>query len=417
MKMKKYIIPIITAIIGLVIGYFISFDKVEEAHEPIENQTSHESEIWTCSMHPQIRKNEPGNCPICGMKLIPMPNSLSDNYVLEMTEEAIKLSDIQTTLIKDGSTANGKLELSGKILANEEKNASIVTQIPGRIERLFISFKGEQVYKGQKVAEIYSSSLINAQQELLEAKKLENTNPNLLEAAKMKLRNWKVSEVQIESILSTRKVIESFPIYAEYSGVVLAKKKAVGDHLKEGDVLFDIQNLNSLWVVFDAFESDISSLKIGNEINFNTPSLPHHEFSAKISFIDPLINPQSRTVAIRAEVNNAKKLLKPEMFVQGIVQLEKSKNSTNDTPLLVPKTAVLWTGTRSVVYVKVPKTKIPSFEFREIQIGETIGSQFIVLNGLVEGEEVVTKGAFVIDAASQLNNRSSMMNRIISNQK
>ncbi len=401
-------------IVGVFIGYLIfsnSNEKEAHNHDTVEES----GQLWTCSMHPQIRKNEPGNCPICGMTLVPLEsNGNNSEIVLEMTAEAIELSNIQTTVLSSSQRKNGTLELSGKIQKNEENSASLVTQISGRIEKLYASYTGEQVNKGQKIAQIYSPELINAQRELLEAEKLKESNPALLEAAKAKLRNWKITEDQITRILSEQKVQETFAIYATHSGVITDKKVSVGDHLKEGEVLFDIQNLNRLWVIFDAYENDLSSLQVGDEITFTTTAFPTETFKTNIAFIDPSINPTTRTVSVRAEVNNRNKKLKPEMFVEGTINISNENEFNQKEQVLVPKTAVLWTGIRSVVYLKLPDTEIPSFEFREIEIGQTVGNQYLVTHGLEIGDEVVTNGAFVIDAAAQLNNQSSMMNRKIS---
>src|SRR5210317_961161 len=153
MKTKNILIPLITAIVGIFIGYLVFSNdngKVEEAHnhDAVEKTT----EIWTCSMHPQIRKNEPGDCPICGMTLIPADNGGAENeFILEMSDEAVRLSNIQTTVLSGSVDNNGTLELSGKIQENEENAASLVTQIAGRIEKLYVSFTGEQVNKGQRI--------------------------------------------------------------------------------------------------------------------------------------------------------------------------------------------------------------------------------------------------------------------------
>lgn len=416
--MKKYIIHIGILGIGLVLGWLI-FGK-NEIVAPDNNSHTHsppesEEQIWTCSMHPQIRKNEPGNCPICGMTLIPADNKSSENeFILEMTDEAVKLSNIQTTTLTSLGHETETLELSGKIQKNEENAASLVTQISGRIEKLYVNYTGEQINKGQKIASIYSPTLINAQKELLEANKLKETNPALLESSKNKLRNWKITDEQISTILSEQKIQETFVIYAQYSGVIINKKVSVGDHLKEGEVLFDIQNLNSLWVIFDAYENYLNAISVGDEITFTTTALPTEMFKTKVTFIDPTINPVTRTVSVRAEVNNRNKKLKPEMFVQGTINQSNNYTANQDTNVFVPKSAVLWTGKRSVVYLKLPKTEIPSFEFREIELGQTIGNQYMVTQGLKNGDEVVTNGAFFIDAAAQLNNQSSMMNRKVS---
>ena len=407
--MKKYIIYTGILIAGLALGWLIfgnsPKDSTVSEKNPSESKTE---EIWTCSMHPQIRQPEPGDCPICGMDLIPLDaNNNSNPLVFEMTDDAVKIANIQTTLVGSGSVDAKGLKLSGKIKADETNSASIVSHISGRIEKLFVSYTGEKVNKGQKIASIYSPKLITAQKELLEANKVKDANPKLYEAAVNKLKFWKITEEQIESIITSKEVIESFNIYAGFSGVVLNKKVSVGDYLNEGEVLFDIQNLNQLWAIFDIYETDLSSIELGNEINFTTPAISNKTFTSSIVFIDPVINPTTRTATIRTTINNQNQLLKPDMFLEGII----TNNSKTSDVVLVPKSAVLWTGERSVVYVKLPDLEMPSFEFREVTLGESAGNSYIVLDGVSNGDEVVTNGSFVIDASAQLNNQSSMMNR------
>ena len=408
-KYKIYIVAILALAIGLLIGWLLfknGTQPVQEHSEPSSNQT--ESEIWTCSMHPQIRQNEPGDCPICGMDLIPASQGSSDNEIgFQMTADAIKLANIQTTIIGNADANEGAtLKLNGKIQANETKSASLVTHIPGRIEKLYVSYTGEQVNKGQKIATIYSPELITAQKELLEAKKIQDISPGLLTAAKNKLKYWKIGEQVIQDILTSGTIRETFNIYADHSGVVNQKRVSVGDYLSTGEVLFDVQNLYSLWALFDVYENDLSQVKIGRNIYFTTPSALNKRFKAKITFVNPVIDPNTRAATIRAEVSNTTGKLKPEMFITG--ELQTSKKSDN---LTVPKSAVLWTGQRSVVYVKIPDTDIPSFEYREIEIADATASGYAVVSGLAYGEEVVTNGAFVIDASAQLNNQVSMMNK------
>ena len=408
-KYKIFIVAIFALAIGLLIGWLMfnnSTQPVQEHSEHSANQA--ESEIWTCSMHPQIRQNEPGDCPICGMDLIPASQASSDNEIgFQMTADAIKLANIQTTIIGNTDATEGStLKLNGKIQANETKSASLVTHIPGRIEKLYVSYTGEQVNKGQKIATIYSPELITAQKELLEAQKIQDISPGLLTAAKNKLKYWKIGEQVIQDILTSGTIRETFNIYADHSGVVNQKRVSVGDYLSTGEVLFDVQNLYSLWALFDVYENDLSQVKIGRTIYFTTPSAPNKRFKAKITFVNPVIDPNTRAATIRAEVSNTTGKLKPEMFITG--ELQTSKKSDN---LTVPKSAVLWTGQRSVVYVKIPDTDIPSFEYREIEIADATASGYSVVSGLEYGEEVVTNGAFVIDASAQLNNQVSMMNK------
>jgi len=424
MEKKNIIITGIAVLVGLLIGYLIfggGDDSTEHSEGDEHNYTAEVTAdgetIWTCSMHPQIKMPEPGKCPVCGMNLIPLDANANDNpLVVEMTKESVKLSQVLTSIVGGESATladGGKLKLSGKIQANETTTASIVSHIPGRIEKLYISFTGERVSKGQKIATIYSSNLITAQKELIEANKVKDVQPALFEATKNKLKYWKVTDKQIDEILAENKVKEYFNIYADHSGVVTKRKVSVGDHLMEGGVLFEIQNLNKLWVVFDVYETDLLRIKKGDVVTFTTPSVPNKEFTAGISFIDPVINPKTRVGSARVEITNSNHQLMPEMFVNGELTLKSEKSSSTAQVLTVPKTAVLWTGERSVVYVKLPDTEIPSYEYREVSIGESVGENFVVLAGLKSGEEVVTNGAFVIDASAQLNNQASMMNRSV----
>ncbi len=414
-NLKIFLAIIITALVSLGAGYLIFGGKTaepagQEGHQHQE-ATEQAAEVWTCSMHPQIRQNEPGNCPICGMELIPLSEaSSSDNpLVMEMTPEAVKLANVQTVAVGNANGANTKtIFLTGKVKTDERLVSSQVAHVPGRIEQLFVTFTGEEVRKGQRLATIYSPELATTQRELIEAMKWKDSQPQLLEAARNKLRNWKISEATIAEIESSRDVKTNITVYADQSGVVLKRRVSVGDYLKEGGVLFDIASLGRVWLLFDAYEEDLAEVRVGGLVSYTVPAIPGRTFTARISFIDPVIDPQARIAALRAEVANPGGLLKPEMFIRGTI---KSRVGTDKSSLSVPKTAVLWTGPRSVVYVEVPGATVPSYEFREVTLGDAAGGAYIVKEGLEAGERVVVNGAFIIDAAAQLNNMASMMNR------
>jgi Cu(I)/Ag(I) efflux system membrane fusion protein len=401
---------LVTLIIGGLIGWMIKPGS-SESHDEHEH-TSEESgtSLWTCSMHPQIKLGEPGDCPICGMDLIPASRATTGNsnpMVFEMTPEAVSLAQIHTTQI-GGDNAVGELFLTGKIQADERENAAITAKFPGRIEKLFVTFTGEQVKAGQKLATIYSPELLTAQRELLEAAKSKTTFPQLYEAAREKLHLWKLTESQIAEIEQKGTVTEQFDIVSDQSGVVAQRNISVGDYVDTGAPLFNVVNLNKLWVLLDAYESDLSQLSIGNEIKFTVAGLPDETFSAKVSFIDPILNANTRAASIRAEISNSGSKLKPEMFVTARIQTAKKQSSTGVT---VPRTAVLWSGKRSVVYVKAPNSENPGFEMREVTLGSRMGENYLIESGLQPGEEIVTNGVFAIDAAAQLSGQYSMMNR------
>lgn len=407
---------IFTAIIAFVAGaagsWFVFGGKEQAEVAPVQTTTQADVSIWTCSMHPQIRQNEPGLCPICEMDLITLESNSSDNpLVLEMSESAVALANIQTTVI--GSTSAGikkPITLNGRIKQDERRISSQVSHVPGRIEKLYVSFTGEEVEKGQKLAEVYSPKLITAQRELIEASKMAENNA-LLEAARNKLRYWKIPEQTIKEIETSGASREMFPVYATESGVVSKRKVSTGDHIESGGILFELINLERLWVLFEVYEKDLANIKLGQQIDFTSNSYPSKKFSSRISFIDPVIDPQTRVAKVRTDISNKGGILKPEMFVTGT--LSASKNNTKTEKLSVPKSAVMWTGKKSVAYVKLKETEIPSFEYREIELGEAIGDRYMVISGLEQGDEVVSNGSFVIDAAAQLNNQASMMNRDI----
>jgi membrane fusion protein, copper/silver efflux system len=364
---------------------------------------------YTCSMHPQIRQNEPGQCPLCGMALTPVSSNSSSNdpFLLEMTPEAVALSNVQTLKISN-SSMKGEITLTGKIQPNEQKVKSLTANYSGRIDNLYINFTGQEVRKGQKLATVYSPELVTAQKELLETVKIKGIQPALYAAAREKLRLWNITEDQINAIESSGTAKTQFDIYAQSSGIVTTRNVAVGDFVSRGSSLFEVVDLSQVWVIFDAYESDLGGIKRGDEVSFTVSAYPGKKFSATVAFIDPSINPATRTLAVRAEAANPGQELKPEMFVSGVISAGKTRSSSG---LMLPKTAVLWTGKRSIVYVKKGSKDAPAFELREVTLGPSAGDQYLILEGLEEGEEVVTNGVFAIDAAAQLSGKYSMMGK------
>ena len=354
-------------------------------------------------MDPQVKLDKPGKCPICGMDLIPLVTgggSTMDSTALYLTPEAIQLANISTSLVSHAAPVK-ELRLFGKVQADERLLESQTAHIPGRIEKLFISFTGETVRKGQLLALINSPDLISAQEELLQSA----GQPEIFEAAKDKLRQWKLTDAQIDQVLRSGKVKNNFEVLAGSSGIVTSKRVNNGDYVTAGTVLFEIANLSNVWVLFDAYESDLPFLKVGNSVTFSLQALPGSTFTAAVKFIDPVMDPTNRVAKVRVEVNNANGKLKPEMFATGVV---KANLNQYKDKLVIPSTAVLWTGKRSVVYVKQTDG---SFKMRQIDLGPMLGNSYVVLNGLNDGEEIVTEGSFSVDAASQLEGKASMMDQ------
>ena len=409
MKNNKIVIYIGILVVGVLLGWLLFGGSSNEEIDHNHDAVAATNQIWTCSMHPQIMQPEPGDCPICGMDLIPAESG-SDGLMADqfkLTENAMALANIQTTVVGKGNVEGNTIKLSGKIAENEEANAVQVSYFAGRIERLNVSFTGEEVRKGQLLATIYSPELYAAQQELITAASLKESQPALYKAVRNKLKLWKLSENQINQIEETGKVKENFPVYATVSGTVTEKLVEQGDYIKQGQPLLKIANLNTVWGNFDVYENQIDRFKKGQEVMITTNAYPNKEFKGKVDFIDPVLNTKTRTVTLRVVLSNKDDVFKPGMFVTANIEGSTAKN---DEVLSIPASSVLWTGERSVVYLKTNPDQ-PIFEMREIKLGNQIGNEYEVVEGLFVGNEIVTNGTFTVDAAAQLQGKKSMMNK------
>lgn len=393
---------------GIFLGwiFFHSSPTKVETHDHAAEVAK--AEIWTCAMHPQIRMDKPGKCPICAMDLIPLTQSSTANMdpmSVHLTKEAAQLANVLTTIVSTRNPVK-ELRLYGKVQADERLLQNQVAHIPGRVEKLLVNFTGEPVIKGQPLALIYSPELVTAQQELLEAAKTKQPQPEIYGAAKEKLRQWKLTEPQITAIENSGYIQTYVDVVSNTNGIVTARRVNSGDYVGQGSVLYEISDLSRVWVLFDAYESDLPFLKTGNKIDFTIQALPGTSFSGNIRFIDPVIDPVNRVAKVRVELSNPGSKLKPEMFATGTV---KATLDEFIGKLVIPRSAVLWTGKRSIVYVKQPGEE-PVFKIREIELGPMLGNSYVVTDGLADGEEIVTQGAFSVDAAAQLEGKPSMMN-------
>lgn len=405
---RKAVISVLFLATGVLIGWLL-FGQSPDPTVGTEVEKKKETEIWTCSMHPQIRQDHPGKCPICGMDLIPLKShgdghAVADSGSVQLSEEAMALANVQTTIVSRTNPVK-EVRLYGKIVPDERRIQSQTAYVGGRIEQLEVAFTGQPVKVGQTLATLYSPELFTAQRELLEAVRL--NQPALVEAAKEKLRLWNMTEAQINAFMQSRQPSPTVSIRANTAGIVTAKRVNRGDYVQQGAVLFDVADLSRVWAVFDAFETDLPFLSRGDELSFTLPSIPGKTFSGRISFIDPTIDATTRTARVRVEVSNSGMQLKPEMYATAEV---KAPLKGAGDRIVIPRTAVLWTGRRSVVYVRKPDAETPSFRLREIELGPSLGEAYVVLDGLEEGEEIVTNGVFAVDASAQLEGKTSMMN-------
>jgi Cu(I)/Ag(I) efflux system membrane fusion protein len=323
-----------------------------------------------------------------------------------MSLAAMKLAEIETSVVRSGNPVS-TIYLPGKVMADQNKVSSVTALFGGRIVKLYVDYEGALVKKGQKIASIYSPELISAQQELLQAAKFKEQNPVLYKSAKRKLALWELPAQTIENIESTGEIKTEIDIVSPATGYVTKLNVSREDYVNRGSMMYMIADLSSVWVMFDAYESDLSLIQEGQKILFTTATYQGEKFEGTVSFVDPSVNNMSRTADVRVKASNPDKKLKPNMLAEGIL----TANISNQRSLLIPKSAVLWTGPRSIVFVQIPDKEEPTFIAREVTLGKRVGEQYIILEGLEAGEEVVTHGNFKLDGAAQLADKFSMMNR------
>jgi Cu(I)/Ag(I) efflux system membrane fusion protein len=402
---KSFLIGL-TLILGLTIGWFLKPSNDQTILSSADQAS--ENLVFTCSMHPQIRQGEPGDCPICGMDLIPLDNQGGeslDPMAVSMSPTAMQLANVQTAVV-GGMNPIKRISLNGKIQADERQVYTQTAHFAGRVERLMVNFTGEYVQKGSTVAYLYSPQLVTAQEELFEAFKIQESQPQIYRAAREKLKNLKLTEAQIDAIISSGSAKEEFPVNSDYSGVVLNKIVNLGAHLNEGEAIYKIADLSKVWALFDVYESDLSLVEKGDSVSFTVASIPGKTFEGVIDFIDPVIDSQSRVAKARVMVKNTEGKLKPEMFASAVVSAALQEAGSQ---LVVPKSSVMWTGKRSVVYVKNESNSGLHFQMREVVLGSALDNSYIIESGLETGEEIAVNGTFSIDAAAQLAGKPSMM--------
>ena len=412
-KNNTWLCYLLTLIIGLILGGLLFRNC---GNTSMSDTSGNEGEtVWTCSMDPQVKQPNPGKCPICGMDLIKMkkgetPTSNIDPNAVMLSDEAMALANIETEVVGTPS-GNKKIRLFGKIEPDQRLQQSQSAYVGGRIERLAINAIGDQVTKGQTIAVIYSPELYTAEQELVSALNFpqETQRQALVEAASEKLRLLNVPQSQIDEVIKNKKASPYVNLKANTSGTVVKKMVEQGDYVKQGESLMQVANLSKVWAVFQAYETDLPFVHKGQQVTFSAEALPGETFNGHVIFVDPVLNGQTRTAGVRVELSNPAGRFMPEMLLVGHVAASMQKYA--EEGVVIPKSAVLWTGKRSVVYVKDDMEKQPTFLLRQITLGPSLPDGYVVLDGLAEGEEIVTNGVFAIDAAAQLDGKRSMMSQ------
>ncbi len=322
----------------------------------------------------------------------------------------ITISDEKRQLIGVRTAAAGSRSLDkqirtvGKVEVNETRLAFVNTKIAGWVKKLFVNFTGDQVVKGQPLLSIYSPDLVIAQEEYLLALRsrttitggiaeIEASQQSLVDSAKRRLLLWDITGEQIAALEKSGKTRTEMTIDAPLSGIVLEKMVLDGAYIVPGMNLYKIADLSTVWIIADVYEYEVPLVKVGQQARVTLPYSSGEVLRATVSFINPVLDPMTRTVKVRIAVKNPGLVLKPDMFVN--VEIMTSSGSR----LVIPRSAVLDSGTRQIVYVE----KEPGvFEMRTVTLGLRGENEVEVLKGIKKGERVVTSGNFLIDSESQL---------------
>jgi len=415
------VLPIVAAVAfglgGRLLGSSEAPEPNGDAHAHSEEET-----IWTCAMHPQIRQTEAGQCPICGMDLVPVERSTDTDEVrrVSLSERAKILARVRTARVERLGSGRVERRLLGRIDYDERSLRTVTAWVGGRIDRLHVSTTGERVRRGQVIATLYSPEMYTAHQDLIQARqqfeRLQTASPSAsraaqaaLNASRDRLRLLGVPDGELRTMERADKPSERVRIRTPFRGTVIERLATQGNYVETGSGLYRVADLSTLWVQLDAYESDLPMLKTGQQVSIRVEALPGEVFKGHVTFVDPVLDPNTRTARVRIEVKNQDRRLRPGMFVEASVQSDTHHGPAEEAPVVVPATAPLFTGRRSVVYVELEDTEEPTYEARVVTLGPRMGDLYPVLAGLEEGERVVIHGAFSIDADLQIQGGDSMM--------
>lgn len=406
-------------LITFLFTFLAACDKSSEKESRKNQEISQKAQVevyWTCPMHPQVKEEGPGKCPICGMSLVKAEidkNELNDSEV-EKTGADINPGDVIARVkLRDAQLSHfhpafypvtpmqmeKKIRLLGTVLPSEEKERNIPARIPGRVEKVYIKSTGSYVKVGAPVVELYSPQLITTGEEYLLARQNYEKNKtkvfkDLMSQAKERLGHWGIPEFQLETWYKKGKVPHSVTIYAPTSGVVKSRNAVEGKYFNEGDILFKLLELSSVWVEMDVYEHDSAQVELGQDVKLTFTALPGELIVSEIDFIYPVLDPETRTLKVRSTIQNPKGKLKPGMIANAVLKVELGERD-----MVIPRSAVIDTGKRKVVWIKMSEE---SFRAKIVRTGVESEGYIEVVEGINQDEQVVIEGNFMLDAQAQL---------------
>lgn len=413
---------------------------------------------WTCPMHPQVVQPEFGACPLCGMDLVPQDAAAGGPPAVHLDPATAALAGVVTAPV-ERRALEFELPLIGTVALDTATIRAVTITVPGRIERLFVDSVGMDVREGDHLYELYSPGLLSAQEEIVAAAErftraasgesgfaLESAERSYL-AARSKLRLWGLSSSQVDEIEMRGQASDRVEFRSAYAGTVVEHTSQVGDYVHAGGQVMTLANLEHLWVELEAYEQDLPFLRYGQTVGLSADALPGETLEGTVTLIEPEVDRVTRTAVVRVHVLDPHRRLKPGMFVRAAARVSVDErgrargpnlagkwispmhpevvadgpglctvcgmdlvpaedlglvSAAGGEPLVVPRTAVLTTGRRALVYVEHEADGERSYRPREVRLGPLAGAWYVVLEGLEPGERVAVQGAFRLDSEMQL---------------
>ena len=389
---------IVVLTIGGLLSTALFFSSCKEQKKEATSTTASKSDVYyTCSMHPKVREDHPGNCPICGMILIAVPKtsaSTGSKIQMRLSAEQIKLGNIQTDTVGKGNIGE-KMVLTGTINFNQDKLAVVSARVEGRVEKLYFKNVGDYVAKGAKLYDLYSEQLNNAKQEYIHLEEQETVIGNLLinyaalvQSAKNKLLLWGMTEGQITELAQSKQASELTTFYSIEAGYITIIKVNEGEYVLEGGPVVQLANLSTVWAEAQVYTTQMSFINSQENVAVQIPDL-NQTINGTISFVNPEINPDTRINLIRVTIPNKDNQLHPGMPAYIIVS-NKEHNA-----ITLPADAVLRDSKGSTVWVQ---TATGIYEIRMVKTGITENNAVEVISGLTTGDVVVTSGAYLLNS-------------------
>jgi Cu(I)/Ag(I) efflux system membrane fusion protein len=369
---------------------------------------------WVDPMHPAYTSDKPGKAPDCGMDLVPVFEKSAEksagkprgegDVTVELSRREVSAAGVATAVVQQAPLYR-VVRAEGVLGTDETKLVHIAARVAGRLDRLDLGFTGQSVRRGAPIYSIYSPDLVASGREYALA--LENlararaggdagyveSAESLAAASRQRLALWGLDGDQIDRIAIDRRPEVDLVVRSPVSGTVLEKKVVQGQYVTAGQDLFLLADLSRLWLSAKVYEQELGGIRIGQLAVARFPAFPGRDFQGRVRFIDPVLDPGTRTAGVRVELPNPGGQLKPGMFANAELRIDLGSG------LAIPKSAVLDTGARQVVYVQAAPGRFAS---RDVRLGFPAGELVQVVQGLAAGERVVTAASFLIDSQSQL---------------